>query len=439
MSVPVDEITRLKREAFVQSQMRKGATDADALMRQAEQFIFPENIYYAQMPTQLLPVTYSEDKPAHSIKKILKKVEKATIRPISNFIDMTAKKATPAATAAVGNYILPGIGAPIGGALGGASTRGPGNRVEGATEGAGQGLGYLAGSNAGSMLSNLQNGQPLMRQQPGNINDANQRIPDNAVVPPAFRRIPSAPNLGNLRNLIPNNIFGSIQDLIEGRRKERAEAEGMAQAQQAPQEEQIFGGGAPFSPQGMQQARETDLSALTPPPMSPYEVLMSLSPKHRKKKGDKEKIEAVEPIKHYATGGHAHVGLIKESDTGGQADDIPKNIPEGSYVMNATDVSLLGDGSSDNGAKKLREFESKFARSGITKPYDAHSRAIAAKVSNDEYVMSPDTVNALGQGNNNKGAKVIDKMRNNLRKQKGVAKILPPKTKNLHAYMKGGR
>lgn len=160
----------------------------------------------------------------------------------------------------------------------------------------------------------------------------------------------------------------------------------------------------------------------------------------------KETMSFGKPKQHYATGGH-----IKESDTGGQDDDIPAVLPNGSYVMNATDVSLLGDGSSENGAKKLHDFEQHFMRSNIIKPYDTHtmgikthtkslqkSAGIPAKVSNDEYVLHPEVVNALGKGNNARGAKVLDKMRDNLRRQKGVHKILPPKTKSLNYYLPRG-
>jgi len=142
----------------------------------------------------------------------------------------------------------------------------------------------------------------------------------------------------------------------------------------------------------------------------------------------------------YAHGGlvnHRHLGHIKLSDSGGQADDIHMRIPEGSYVANATDLSLLGDGSTDNGVKRIQDFEAKFTKSGIHRPYE--DKLIDAKVSNDEYVISPSTIDALGKGDNKKGAKVMDRLRKNLRKQKGVKAILPPKTKDIHSYMKGGK
>lgn len=196
------------------------------------------------------------------------------------------------------------------------------------------------------------------------------------------------------------------------------------------------------------QESAPDYQSLLSGEFSPFEILKALMPHHRVKRGIGEEhqansLKAFQPkTKTFAQGGlvnHKHLGHIKLSNTGGQADDIRMRIPEGSYVANATDLSLLGDGSTDNGVKKIMEFESKFARSGIHKPYDGDRPLIDAKVSNDEYVISPSTIDALGKGDNKKGAKIMDKMRNNLRKQKGVKAILPPKTKDIHSYMKGGR
>jgi len=134
-----------------------------------------------------------------------------------------------------------------------------------------------------------------------------------------------------------------------------------------------------------------------------------------------------------AKGGYIH------GASGGQTDDVKTKIPEGSYIMNATDVSLLGDGNSINGAKKLSEFEDKFLRSGVTKGYmHSHTRTrdIPVYLSQGEYQLSPETVTAIGKGSNNRGAKILDKGRKDLRKQKGVKAILPPKAKNFHSYIR---
>ena len=140
----------------------------------------------------------------------------------------------------------------------------------------------------------------------------------------------------------------------------------------------------------------------------------------------------------YANGGHVeaplHLGYVKGA-SGGTTDDVHAHIPNGSYVMDATTVSLLGDGNSDNGAEKLREMEEKFLRGGFVRNYPT-SENIRAKISTGEYVMHPDTIAALGKGDGDKGAKQLDAMRKRLRSQKGVKTFLPPKAKPITHYMR---
>lgn len=64
---------------------------------------------------------------------------------------------------------------------------------------------------------------------------------------------------------------------------------------------------------------------------------------------------------------------------------------------------------------------------------------ISAKVSDGEYVLDADVVSALGDGNNEAGAKKLDAMRNAIRAQKrsAPASQIPPKAKSPLAYMKG--
>ena len=147
----------------------------------------------------------------------------------------------------------------------------------------------------------------------------------------------------------------------------------------------------------------------------------SIIDEHKKKAAKKK-------TRRYAAG-----GLVKGYNTSGRADDIDTIIPEGAYVMNATDVSLLGDGSTNNGAKRLTEFEAPYLRSsgGSTR-----GKGVRALLSNDEYIISPHTVNALGNGNNKVGANILNTMRDNLRKHKGVNSILPPASRSIASYMR---
>jgi hypothetical protein len=172
---------------------------------------------------------------------------------------------------------------------------------------------------------------------------------------------------------------------------------------------------------------------------SPLDIFRRLFPKRVHQNRLEGFMPHVEPMKQYARGGS--IGHVKKSGSSGVADDIDTAIPEGSYVWNTTDTSLLGDGSPENGVRKIRTLESHLERSGIVRSHEHEGKLMPVKLSNDEYVMEPKYVAALGKletGDPRKGPKVIDKARMNLRKQKGVKKILPPKSKDLQHYFKGG-
>jgi len=139
------------------------------------------------------------------------------------------------------------------------------------------------------------------------------------------------------------------------------------------------------------------------------------------------------PVEYYKKGGYVKGG------SSGQADDVKAKIKEGDYILNATDVSLIGDGNSENGAKRIKkEIEDKFSKSGFVRNPDNNvgHRVINAFLSHGEYRIPKEVVTEIGRGDNKKGAKVIDGMRKMLRSHKGVKHILPPKTKKLISYMR---
>jgi hypothetical protein len=123
-------------------------------------------------------------------------------------------------------------------------------------------------------------------------------------------------------------------------------------------------------------------------------------------------------------------GYYKGKD-GGQSDKRPVKLRPKSFIMNATDVSLLGDGNSENGAHVLREWVSSFRKGG---PVKDTSPRINALVSDGEFEISPEEVVAIGGGSFDKGVKTINTLRKNLRKHKGATKFLPPKSKSLDNY-----
>lgn len=67
------------------------------------------------------------------------------------------------------------------------------------------------------------------------------------------------------------------------------------------------------------------------------------------------------------------------------------------------------------------------------------SDQIEARLSDGEYVMDADVVSALGDGNNDAGAKALDQMRERVRQHKRSAPSskIPPKAKSPLTYLKG--
>ena len=70
---------------------------------------------------------------------------------------------------------------------------------------------------------------------------------------------------------------------------------------------------------------------------------------------------------------------------------------------------------------------------------DGQSDDIPAMLADGEYVFDADTVAALGNGSSDAGAKILDKMRENIRKHKRSAhhSKIPPKAKSPLEYLKG--
>lgn len=144
-----------------------------------------------------------------------------------------------------------------------------------------------------------------------------------------------------------------------------------------------------------------------------------------------EYLRGVEPLyfENYAKGG-AIKGYGK-----GQQDNIPKNIKENSYIIDASTVSDIGDGSSEAGIKELDHFVSRFPSYKGKK--EAKGGYIQAMVSNDEYEIPPEKVTAIGHGSNQKGAQILKKLVTQVRTQKRTSgKKLPPKAKPIGGYLK---
>lgn len=141
---------------------------------------------------------------------------------------------------------------------------------------------------------------------------------------------------------------------------------------------------------------------------------------------------------YYARGGYVKDGALRGKD-GGQSDKIPKKLKPDDYIMDATTVSLAGDGNTEAGFNRIKkDLLGNFEKDGIIKdyPHSHKMKAIDARVSPGEMHIDRKYLYAAGNGDPKKGAQVFDRFRNNLRKHKGVKKFLPPKSKPLTAYMR---
>ena len=112
---------------------------------------------------------------------------------------------------------------------------------------------------------------------------------------------------------------------------------------------------------------------------------------------------------------------------GGQAMNL--NVPmTGGVPVNANVPMLQGRKDYRNGAY-------------VEGAGDGQSDSIPAMLADGEYVMDADVVSSLGNGSNKAGAKVLDKMRENIRMHKRSTPVnsIPSKAKSPLAYMKGAK
>lgn len=158
---------------------------------------------------------------------------------------------------------------------------------------------------------------------------------------------------------------------------------------------------------------------------------------------------------------YAKGGLIQSYKEGtlikgkgkGQEDLIKTSVPDGSYIWDASVTSMLGDGSSEAGAKVIKSFED-HVRSKIPKKIlknveeiiKRRSNKVPVWLSDREYKSDPVVVSltpyALGQKeiSNEKGADILRATIKKVRKHKTQAGSgLPPKAKPLLEYMRMSR
>lgn len=131
-----------------------------------------------------------------------------------------------------------------------------------------------------------------------------------------------------------------------------------------------------------------------------------------------------------------HVGPI-HSSVAGRTDHLPMHVPSGSYVIPADIISAMGEGNTMAGFKKARIIFGGTPYSGKTEPYGGMKAApygvaggpygaqggpysppkraeggevppVPIIAAGGEYVLSPDQVRAVGDGDMDLGHKVLD-------------------------------
>lgn len=381
------------------------------------------------------------------------------------------KKVAKYIPAVIGTVAGTAVGGPAGGiaggALGGASTRGKGNKLKGALKGAGLGAIYTAGAptlfqalggTPGSLASMLTGagsrsllnqigvssapsvggglgfygnmGQKGVLQAAGGIKGLAAKVPGGKYLLPsamhAFGKM-GAPqrSIGNEEGLDLQGYRGALVNPVQGVPLPNSQA-----------------------PQGDSEESKRISDIVNNPSLSALDKLLQILQVLESEKPGQQSAQMAqnlqrEEVPHedsfegedYKRGGYV------SGDSGGQDDDVPSDLEEGDYVMDGTTISLLGDGNSLNGAKKIKQIEDKFMRTGIVRNPSGNYRvrAVKAKISPGEYVIKRAVVDAAGGGDNKKGAKQFDEFRKNLRVHKGVKKFLPPKSKPTSHYFGKGR
>lgn len=129
----------------------------------------------------------------------------------------------------------------------------------------------------------------------------------------------------------------------------------------------------------------------------------------------------------------------------GQDDLIKKDIPEYTWIHDATTVSNLGDGVTDEGHKEIHAFENKIRREMLPLYKDKIKQAmngnklrkVPCAVANGEHETPPLLVAALGEGSFERGGKILRKMTKEIRLHKTSARHnLPPEAHDLDVYYK---
>lgn len=103
-----------------------------------------------------------------------------------------------------------------------------------------------------------------------------------------------------------------------------------------------------------------------------------------------------------------HVGPI-HSPVAGRTDHLPMHVPSGSYVIPADIISAMGEGNTMAGFKIMNSIVDQYG--GLPKAYAAGGYTgenVPIVAAGGEYVIAPETVTAMGDGDMDHGHKELD-------------------------------
>ena len=135
-----------------------------------------------------------------------------------------------------------------------------------------------------------------------------------------------------------------------------------------------------------------------------------------------------------AFGGQAmhkpHIGAIR-SPVAGRTDHLPMHVPSGSYVIPADIVSSFGEGNTEAGFKVLDMALEKYGNSPQARASGGSSGVqVPIVAAGGEYVIPPEVVTAIGEGDMDLGHTELDSFVKTMRKKliDTLKKLPGPKT-----------
>lgn len=114
----------------------------------------------------------------------------------------------------------------------------------------------------------------------------------------------------------------------------------------------------------------------------------------------------------------ANGGRLLHSDVPGRTDRLPMAVTSDSYVIPADIVSALGQGNTTAGGVILDQIVNKAGVSAFAKGGKVEKKSkVPIIAAGGEYVVEPEVVSAIGNGDVRRGHDILDKMVRNVRRQ----------------------